>query len=60
MYPITFFSVYVFIYPFQVIKLYEQFCIPDLTVTLADTAISKADDDDPNLVIFFTWYHTTS
>ncbi|XP_064599845.1 nuclear pore complex protein Nup160-like [Liolophura sinensis] len=37
------------LYYLKVIKLYEQFCIPDLIVTLADTAISKADDDDPNL-----------
>ena len=34
----------------QVIRLYEQFCLPDLIVTMAKTAISVAEDDDPNLV----------
>ena len=34
----------------QVIRLYEQFRLPDLIVTLAKTAISIAEDDDPNVV----------
>ncbi|KAK2174344.1 hypothetical protein NP493_810g00006 [Ridgeia piscesae] len=37
------------IYYLKVIRLYEQFRLPDLIVTLAKTAISIAEDDDPNV-----------
>ena len=34
----------------QVIRLLEQFSLPDLVISLANTALSVADDDDPNIV----------
>lgn len=37
-------------YFFQVIRQFEQFCMPDMVISLANTAISIADDDDPNVV----------
>ncbi|KAI0231198.1 nucleoporin 160 [Lamellibrachia satsuma] len=37
------------VYYLKVIRLYEQFRLPDLIVTLAKTAISVAEDNDPNV-----------
>ncbi len=37
-------------YFLQVIRLLEQFSVPDLVISLANTALSVADDDDPNIV----------
>ena len=35
---------------FQVIKLFEEFTLPQIVVTMATSAISIADEDDPNVV----------
>ncbi|XP_072022544.1 nuclear pore complex protein Nup160-like [Amphiura filiformis] len=37
------------LYYLKVIRLLEQFSVPDLVISLANTALSVADDDDPNI-----------
>ncbi|XP_038053213.1 nuclear pore complex protein Nup160-like isoform X2 [Patiria miniata] len=37
------------LYYLKVIRLLEQFSLPDLVISLANTALSVADDDDPNV-----------
>ncbi|XP_071795537.1 nuclear pore complex protein Nup160-like [Asterias amurensis] len=37
------------LYYLKVIRLLEQFSMPDLVISLAGTALSVADDDDPNV-----------
>ncbi|XP_022094945.1 nuclear pore complex protein Nup160-like isoform X2 [Acanthaster planci] len=37
------------LYYLKVIRLLEQFGLPDLVISLANTALSVADDDDPNV-----------